>query len=118
MRIHCIPALRWSKRLTNCLARLEPASLDVDWETVSRELLDTGGLKADRSTSHAFNDDNHCDLTTVLPVVMSGQNADGALRGISRMHMLGLHIQAANFPRPRRRRELVHLLQRLPDAAV
>ena len=106
-------------RLANCLERLKTASLDGPWEDVRRELLHAGGLKEDRSTSHAFNDDNHCDLTTVLPVVMSGQNADGALRGISRMHMLGPHIQAANFPRPRRRRELVHLHQRLPpDAAV
>jgi hypothetical protein len=85
-------------RLANCLERLKTASLDGPWEDVRRELLHAGGLKEDRSTSHAFNDDNHCDLTTMLPLVMSEQNANGAVRGISRRNMLGPHIQNASLP--------------------
>ena len=39
--------------------------IDKPWLQIREKLLWAGGLTVDRSTSHAFNDDNHCDLTTM-----------------------------------------------------
>jgi len=50
------------------------------------------------STSHAFNDDNHCDLTTMRSDVSSNANADGAVAQISTKNQLGPHIQKASLP--------------------
>ena len=74
--------------------------LSGNWsEKVRKQLLWAGGLKDIQDlTGHAFNDDNHCDLTTMLPAVQAEQNANGAVRGISRTNMLGSHIQNASLP--------------------
>merc|ERR1711957_787439 len=61
-------------------------------------LLAAGGLKEDRSTSHAFNDDNHCDLTTMVESVSFQSNADGKIAQISQRNQLGPHIQKASLP--------------------
>ena len=70
--------------------------LDGPWEPARRALLDAAGLRADRSTNHAFNDDNHCDVTPMLSGVQQESNADGAVAQISRGNLLGPHIQAAS----------------------
>mmetsp|Transcript_69020 Transcript_69020/g.225035 ORF Transcript_69020/g.225035 Transcript_69020/m.225035 type:complete len:258 (-) Transcript_69020:87-860(-) len=73
-------------------------SLDGPWTEVRRQLLAAGGLKDDRSTGHAFNDDNHCDLTTMRSEESFKQNEDGSVAQISRRNQLGPHIQAASLP--------------------
>jgi len=72
--------------------------VDRPWREIRERLLWAGGLKVDRSTSHAFNDDNHCDLTTMLadPAVVDRSNADGAIAAISRNNFLGDHIRRAS----------------------
>jgi len=71
--------------------------LDGPWADVRRRLLAAGGLKEDRSTSHAFNDDNHCDLTTMIDKVSHESNSNGAVAQISRGNQLGPHIQLASL---------------------
>lgn len=86
-------------RLRSVLKKVhELGSLDGDWADVRRLLLAAGGLKEDRSTSHAFNDDNHCDLTTMIGSVSHNSNADGAVAMISRGNQLGPHIAKASLP--------------------
>jgi hypothetical protein len=72
--------------------------VDRPWREIRERLLWAGGLRVDRSTSHAFNDDNHCDLTTMLadPAVVDNRNADGAVSAISRNNFLGDHIRRAS----------------------
>ena len=77
---------------------MAPDALNADWSEVRRKLLWAGGLSEDRSTSHAFNDENHCDLTTMLPSVSYESNADGSVRGISTKNQLGDHITKASLP--------------------
>mmetsp|Transcript_70113 Transcript_70113/g.111281 ORF Transcript_70113/g.111281 Transcript_70113/m.111281 type:complete len:241 (+) Transcript_70113:48-770(+) len=72
-------------------------NLDGPWADVRRQLLAAGGLKEDYSTSHAFNDDNHCDLTTMVGEVSHNSNADGAVAMISRRNLLGPHIEKASL---------------------
>jgi len=85
-------------RLRSVLKRTrELGSLDGPWREVRSKLLAAGGLKEDYSTSHAFNDDNHCDLTTMRSDVSFNSNSDGAVTQISRRNQLGNHIQAASF---------------------
>lgn len=72
-------------------------TLDGPWDDVRRRLLAAGGLKEDRSTGHAFNDDNHCDLTTMIGTVSHNSNADGAVQQISRRNLLGPHIEKASL---------------------
>lgn len=72
--------------------------LSGSWPEVRCLLLTAGGLKVDQSTSHGFNDDNHCDLTTMKGDVSSNSNADGAIAQISRRNFLGAHIQNASLP--------------------
>merc|ERR1711990_613026 len=89
------------ERLTNVLSRVDSLSevdLSGDWADVRRKLLWAGGLKEQRSTSHAFNDDNHCDLTTMRATVSRNCNEDGAVRAISRRNQLGPHIAGASLP--------------------
>lgn len=85
-------------RLSSVVKRVkELPSLDGPWEDVRRHLLAAGGLKEDRSTSHAFNDDNHCDLTTMVNEVSFKDNSDGAVAQISRGNLLGPHITQASL---------------------
>lgn len=85
-------------RLRSVLKKVhELGSLDGDWADVRRLLLAAGGLKEDRSTSHAFNDDNHCDLTTMVGSVSHNHNADGTVAMISRSNQLGPHIAKASL---------------------
>eukprot|EP00931_Biecheleriopsis_adriatica_P118980 TRINITY_DN94273_c0_g1_i1.p1 TRINITY_DN94273_c0_g1~~TRINITY_DN94273_c0_g1_i1.p1 ORF type:complete len:265 (+),score=45.19 TRINITY_DN94273_c0_g1_i1:23-817(+) len=86
-------------RLRSVLKRVhELGNLDGPWQEVRRQLLSAGGLKEDYSTSHAFNDDNHCDLTTMVGSVSHNSNADGAVAMISRSNQLGPHIARASLP--------------------
>lgn len=85
-------------RLSSVLKRVkELPSLDGPWVDVRRHLLAAGGLKEDRSTSHAFNDDNHCDLTTMVDSVSFKDNSDGAVAMISKGNLLGPHITQASL---------------------
>jgi len=88
------------ERLANVLERvagLSEKELSGEWKGVRSALLRAGGLMEDRSTSHAFNDDNHCDLTTMQSTVKSNCNANGAVAGISRRNQLGPHIEKASL---------------------
>jgi len=86
-------------RLSSVLKRVkELPSLDGPWVDVRRHLLAAGGLKEDRSTSHAFNDDNHCDLTAMDQAVAFEDNSNGAVARISRGNLLGPHIVKASLP--------------------
>lgn len=76
-----------------------PGSLvDRPWREIRERLLWAGSLKVDRSMLHAFDDDNHYDLTTTLadPSVVDNRNADGTTDAISRNNFLGDHIQRAS----------------------
>jgi len=85
-------------RLSSVVKRVkELPSLDGPWVEVRSQLLAAGGLKEDRSTSHAFNDDNHCDLTTMVDAVSFEENSDGAVAQISRGNLLGPHIAQASL---------------------
>jgi len=87
------------ERLSSVLQRVQAIdSLDGDWADVRRKLLAAGGLRDDRSTGHAFNDDNHCDLATMESSVSHNSNADGSVAQISRRNLLGPHIQNASLP--------------------
>ena len=80
------------ERLSTVLSRvssLNEFDLSQDWTAVRIKLLWAGGLKEDMSTSHAFNDANHCDLTTMVASVSRNTNADGAVSAISRTNQLG-----------------------------
>ena len=83
-------------------------NLNGDWESQARPaLLWAGGLKDNRDmrstppgqgyTGHAFQDDNHCDLTPMLPFTQDEQNAGGQVCGISRNNMLGPGIRQASL---------------------
>ena len=89
-------------RLLQVIERLrslpEDALTNKSWRDIRSTLLWCGGLKEDRSTSHAFNDDNHCDLTTMMGDVQANSNADGQITGISTRNFLGSHIEAASLP--------------------
>merc|ERR1712070_108802 len=82
----------------NRVSKLAESDLSQDWKAVRSKLLYAGGLKEDMSTSHAFNDDNHCDLTTMLGAVSHNANEDGAVSAISRRNQLGPHIAQASLP--------------------
>merc|ERR1719210_2840753 len=87
------------ERLRGVLQRVRNLdNLDGAWPDVRSLLLAAGGLKEDYSTSHAFNDDNHCDLATMVDGVSHNSNADGAVAMISRRNQLGPHIQKASLP--------------------
>jgi len=86
------------------VASLTVEDLSDDWEEVRKRLLWAGGLRDLRNaapgsgyTGHAFNDDNHCDLTTMLGDVAHNTN-DGNINGIAIGNLLGPGIEAASFP--------------------
>jgi len=83
---------------------LSPEELSGEWEEVRRRLLWAGGLRdltdvppARGNTGHAFNDDNHCDLTTMLGDVAHSRNS-GEIPGIAIGNLLGPGIEAASLP--------------------
>lgn len=94
-------------RLTNAVARVRALSTDdlsMAWPEVRRRLLEAGGLKdLPRArpgmgyTGHAFNDWNHCDLTTMSGDTSHNLN-DGAVSGIAVGNALGKGIQIASQP--------------------
>jgi len=86
------------RAITERVLSLSQDELDGPWPEARRRLLWAGGLKDMRSTSHAFNDWNHCDLTPMADQVQDESNADGAVAGISRQNMLGEHIRVASLP--------------------
>ncbi|KAJ1460164.1 hypothetical protein M885DRAFT_23596 [Pelagophyceae sp. CCMP2097] len=84
---------------------LSRADLSGPWADVRRKLLWAGGLfdiedaaPGAGYTGHAFNDYNHCDLTTMLGDVQDESNADGAIAQISRRNQLGPGIRVASDP--------------------
>lgn len=85
------------KAITERVLSLPQSELDGPWPEVRRRLLWAGGLKDMPSTSHAFNDWNHCDLTPMADAVQDKDNADGAVAGISRQNTLGPYIRAASL---------------------
>lgn len=91
--------------VTQRVKSLTPDELSQDWPTVRRRLLWAGGLRdlqdvppGQGYTGHAFNDHNHCDLTTMLDSVQHESNADGRVAQISRRNLLGPGIRIASDP--------------------
>lgn len=76
----------------------DDALTNKSWTEIRSKLLWCGGLKEERITSHAFNDDNHCDLTTMMGDVQQNSNEEGEIQGISTRNVLGPHIEAASLP--------------------
>lgn len=79
------------------VASLGQDRLDAGWPAVRRSLLWAGGLEDSPATGHAFNDYNHCDLTTMIGDVQDENNSNGAVSEISRTNLLGPHIRAASL---------------------
>ena len=96
-----------TKRLENVhkrLASLKSEDLNGDWVEVRRKLLWAGGLKDLTNvrpgmgyTGHAFNDWNHCDLTTMNDKVADEENED-KVEGIHYSNQLGPGIRIASIP--------------------
>ena len=87
------------------LAAIPQSELDGPWPDARRALLRAGGLRdlpnarpGQGYTGHAFNDYNHCDLTTMLGDVQDESNADGSVAEISRSNLLGPGIREASLP--------------------
>ena len=87
------------------LAAIPQSELDAAWPDARRALLRAGGLRdlpnarpGQGYTGHAFNDYNHCDLTTMLGDVQDESNADGSVAEISRSNLLGPGIREASLP--------------------
>jgi len=76
----------------------ERVELSTDWASVRSKLLWAFGLKEIMQTSHAFNDDNHCDAAMMREAVFDEDNSNGDCSGISRRNLLGPHIVAARVP--------------------
>jgi hypothetical protein len=95
------------ERLRNVHTRvqgLSPADLNGAWEDVRKKILWAGGLKdlpnqvpGQGYTGHSFNDDNHCDLCTMLGDVAHNLHG-GEIRGISMGNRLGPGIEIASLP--------------------
>jgi hypothetical protein len=95
------------ERLRNVHARvksLAATELSGDWESVRRKVLWAGGLKdlpnqvpGQGYTGHSFNDDNHCDLCTMLGDVAHNLHG-GDIRGIAKGNRLGPGIEIASLP--------------------
>ncbi|OLQ05935.1 Clathrin heavy chain 1 [Symbiodinium microadriaticum] len=75
------------QRLRSChlrLLSLAHEDLCADWEDVRRRLLWAGGMKdlparrGQITTAHAFNDDNHCDLTAMAIASLPELGAGGS----------------------------------------
>mmetsp|Transcript_3542 Transcript_3542/g.8340 ORF Transcript_3542/g.8340 Transcript_3542/m.8340 type:complete len:237 (+) Transcript_3542:39-749(+) len=103
------------QRLRSCHLRLQslaPQDLRGDWEDVRRRILWAGGLKdlpfrpGQVTTQHAFNDDVHCDLTTMRSSAIDYINAIGGgsspvvpvVPTVMVGNALGPHIRAASLP--------------------
>jgi hypothetical protein len=87
------------------VAAIPQSELDAAWPDARRALLKAGGMKdltgarpGEGYTGHAFNDYNHCDLTTMLGDVQDESNADGTVAEISRSNLLGPGIREASLP--------------------
>lgn len=75
-----------------------------EWSDVRRHLLRCGGLRdlpdarpGEGYTGHAFNDFNHCDLTTMRLDVADANN-EGRVAGIAFNNPLGNGIRVASLP--------------------
>ena len=86
------------------LKTLKPKDLNDEWSEVRRKLLWAGGLKDLTNvrpgmgyTGHAFNDWNHCDLTTMNDGVSHNENED-KVKGIHYSNQLGPGIRIASIP--------------------
>lgn len=98
-------AVQRLEAVTERVKSLTPTELSQDWTTVRKRLLWAGGLRDIQDaapgygyTGHAFNDYNHCDLTTMLGDVQNESNADGRVVGISTGNLLGPGIRVASDP--------------------
>jgi len=89
------------------VASLKPSDLSGEWEPVRQKLLWAAGLRDLRQsapgqgyTGHAFNDNNHCDATTMLGDVAHNLNEGGDKRvqGIAVGNRLGPGIEIASLP--------------------
>mmetsp|Transcript_79194 Transcript_79194/g.164349 ORF Transcript_79194/g.164349 Transcript_79194/m.164349 type:complete len:237 (-) Transcript_79194:394-1104(-) len=86
------------ERLCSVLENVQNlTSLDGPWPEVRSKLLAAGGMKEDVSTSHSFNDFNHCDLTTMRESVSYEHNWDGQVKQISTRNQLGPFIKAESI---------------------
>lgn len=89
-------------RLAAILSRLHSTDNDAlvnkDWEEIRKKLLWIGGLDYTTETSHAFNDDNHCDLTPMMASIKNESNAKGEIAEISSRNFLGNHITRNSLP--------------------
>ena len=89
------------------VATLNEAELSQPWPEVRRRLLWAGGLydyddltrnsPGRGYTGHAFNDFNHCDLTTMLGHQADAENK-GRVEGIAYRNPLGEGIRIASIP--------------------
>merc|ERR1719443_2878814 len=86
---------------------LSAEDLSGEWEDVRQKLLWAAGLKDLQSavpgqgyTGHAFNDNNHCDATTMPGDVAHNLNEEGSNRvaGIAIGNRLGPGIEVASLP--------------------
>ena len=59
------------RAVTKRVLSLSQTELDGPWPEVRRRLLWAGGLRDIPATAHAFNDYNHCDLTTMYVSIHS-----------------------------------------------
>ncbi|XP_075255204.1 uncharacterized protein LOC142347924 [Convolutriloba macropyga] len=83
--------------VTNRVLNLgENALVGKSWQDIRSILLWCGGLKEIASTGHAFMDDNHCDLTTMLGNVQKNSNESGEIPQISKQNFLGDHIKRSS----------------------
>ncbi|CAE7596144.1 Cltc [Symbiodinium sp. CCMP2592] len=94
------------QRLRSChlrLLSLAHEDLSADWEDVRRRLLWAGGMKdlparrGQITTAHAFNDDNHCDLTAMAKNVIDNEHT-GGVKNLSLGNRLGPLIRVASLP--------------------
>lgn len=98
-------AVQRLEAVTERVKTLTKAELSQEWPAVRRRLLWAGGLRdlenvppGQGYTGHAFNDANHCDLTTMAESIQDSSNADGRVAQISRRNLLGPGIRVASDP--------------------
>lgn len=86
---------------------LSGPDVNGEWESVRQKLLWAAGLRDLKSsqpgmgyTGHAFNDNNHCDATTMLGDVAHNLNEAGnnRVQGIAIGNRLGPGIEIASLP--------------------
>lgn len=95
------------QRLQNVHERVRGLALEDlsgTWEDVRRRILWAGGLRdlpgaapGQGYTGHSFNDDNHCDLTTMLGNVAHNEHT-GGINAIALGNQLGPGIAVASIP--------------------